>query len=282
MDAMPTPIDTFPTLSAIPPVALVASPSVRAPGLRAALGLVALYFVLQAVGSGLIALVLGVAMGFVRPWQGVAAAGDGIRSMLDQPGMPALLAILTLSLAALLIVLLARQRWPQLWSLAQPPGFGFVRTGRPLFLALAVVIGLAAPLFGGWLTQLLAHGQTVTQNIQQLGADTPPAWRIVLVLVVVGVGPLVEELLFRGVLLSALWQRWRSGWAVALSSLAFALVHLPGLQWQWFALPDLWLLALALAWLRLRSGSIWPGVLAHGANNLLAVAVWFVAVSPPG
>ena len=62
MDAMPTPIDTFPTLSAIPPVALVASPSVRAPGLRAALGLVALYFVLQAVGSGLIALVLGVAM----------------------------------------------------------------------------------------------------------------------------------------------------------------------------------------------------------------------------
>ncbi|OOG50326.1 abortive infection protein [Rhodanobacter sp. C01] len=279
---MPAPIDILPTPSAIPPAPIIASPPARPPGLRAALGLVALYFVLQAVGSGLIALVLGVAMGFVRPWQGMAHADDGIRSMLDQPGMPALLVIATLSLAAALILLLTRRRWPHLWSLAQPPGFGFVRTTRPLFLALAVAIGLTAPLLGGWLTQLLAHGQTVTQNIQQLGADTPPAWRIMLVLVVVSVGPVVEELLFRGVLLSALWQRWRTGWAMTLSSLAFALVHLPGLQWQWFALPDLLLLALALAWLRLRSGSIWPGVLAHGVNNLLAVAAWFVAINLPG
>ncbi|HEY1588358.1 MAG TPA: type II CAAX endopeptidase family protein [Rhodanobacter sp.] len=274
--------DTFLTPPAIPPAQPLATPVTRAPDLWSALGLVALYFVLQAVGSGLIALVLGMAMGFVHPWQRLADVGDGIRSMLDRPGMPALLVILTLSLAAVLILVLARQRWPHLWSLAQPPGFGFVRAGRPLFFALAVVIGLAAPLFGGWLTQLLAHGQTVTQNIQQLGADTPPAWRIVLVLVVVSVGPVVEELLFRGVLLSALWQRWRTGWAVALSSLMFALVHLPGLQWQWFALPDLLLLALALAWLRLRSGSIWPGVLAHGVHNLLTVAAWFVAISLPG
>ena len=280
MDAMPT--DTFLTPPAIPPAQPIATPVARAPDLRAALGLVALYFVLQAVGSSLIALVLGVAMGFVHPWQGVADAGDGIRNMLDQPGMPALLVILTLSLAAVLILLLTRRRWPHLWSLAQPPGFGFVRTTRPRFLALAVVLGLAAPLFGGWLTQLLAHGHAVTQNIQQLGADTPPAWRIVLVVVVVGVGPLVEELLFRGVLLSALWQRWQTGWAVTLSSLTFALVHLPGLPWQWFALPDLLLLALALAWLRLRSSSIWPGVLAHGVNNLLAVAAWFVAINLPG
>ncbi|MGH8158290.1 MAG: lysostaphin resistance A-like protein [Rhodanobacter sp.] len=280
MDAMPT--DTLLTPSAIPPVPLIAPPVVRAPGLWAALGLIALYFVLQAVGSSLITLVLGVAMGFVHPWQGLAHADDGIRSMLDQPRMPALMVILTLSLAAILILLLVRRRWPRLWPQAWPPGFGFTRPARPLFLALAVVIGLAAPLLGGWLTQLLAHGHSVTQNIQQLGANTPLAWRIVLVLVVVSLGPLVEELLFRGVLLSALWQRWQAGWAVALSSLMFALVHLPGLQWQWFALPDLLLLALALAWLRLRSGSIWPGVLAHGVNNLLAVVGWFVAANLAG
>lgn len=276
------PTDTFLTPPAIPPARPIAPPVARAPDLWVALGLVALYFALQAVGSSLIALMLGVAMGFVHPSQGVVDAGDGIRNMLDQPGMPALLVILTLSLAAVLILLLARRRWPHLWSLAQPPGFGFVHTTRPRFLALAVTLGLGAPLFGGWLTQLLAHGHAVTQNIQQLGADTPPAWRIALVVVVVGVGPVVEELLFRGVLLSALWQRWQTGWAVALSSLTFALVHLPGLQWQWFALPDLLLLALALAWLRLRSGSIWPGVLAHGVNNLLAVAAWFVAINLPG
>jgi len=92
----------------------------------------------------------------------------------------------------------------------------------------------------------------------------------------------VEELLFRGVLLSALIKRVHVGWAVTGSSLLFALVHLPGLDYQWYALPNLILLALLLAGLRLRSGSIWPAVLAHGANNLLAVAAWFVAINPPG
>jgi hypothetical protein len=47
-------------------------------------------------------------------------------------------------------------------------------------------------------------------------------------------------------------------------------------------LPDLALLALLLAWLRLRSGSIWPAVLAHGLNNLLGVASWFVVVNLSG
>jgi membrane protease YdiL (CAAX protease family) len=55
----------------------------------------------------------------------------------------------------------------------------------------------------------------------------------------------------------------------------FALAHLPSMQWQWYALPDLALLAAALSWLRLRAGSLWPAVLAHGVNNLLAVVAWF-------
>jgi membrane protease YdiL (CAAX protease family) len=72
-------------------------------------------------------------------------------------------------------------------------------------------------------------------------------------------------------------QRWRVGWSVAISAALFALAHLPSMQWQWYALPDLALLAAALSWLRLRAGSLWPAVLAHGVNNLLAVVVWFVA-----
>jgi membrane protease YdiL (CAAX protease family) len=65
-----------------------------------------------------------------------------------------------------------------------------------------------------------------------------------------------------------------------MTSALFALVHLSGLQFHWYAVPQLFLLALLLAWLRLHSGSIWPAVVAHGSNNLLAVAVWFVAVRP--
>ena len=246
-----------------------------------ALGWIVLYFLLQAVGGGVIGVALAIATGFVNSWQDLAHIRH-VRAALEQPGMQALLVMLTLALAASVMLLMTRRRWPHLWSLARPPGFGFVRPAQLGYLLLAVVIGLAAPLVGAWLTRLLAHGHPVTQNIQQLGENTPLAWRIPLVLLVVSLGPLVEELLFRGVLLSALLQRWGTAAAVLLSSVTFALAHLPGLDWQAFALPDLLLLALALAWLRLRSNSIWPGVIAHGTNNVLAVAAWFVATHPGG
>lgn len=275
-DILPLP----PTMPRLPQMPRAPMP---APGLWAALGWIALYFVAQTIGSGLIALALGVANGVIHSWQDLAHSGHIIQTLMQQPGMQALLVILTLGLAASLILLLVWQRWPALWSLARPPGLGFIRPAHAWFLLLAIAVGLSTPMLGGWLTHLLAHGHAVTQNIQQLGGNTPLAWRIPLALMVVSLGPLVEELLFRGLLLSALMQRWHTGVAVTLTSLIFALVHLPGLDWQWFGLPDLLLLllALALAWLRLRSESIWPGVVAHGTNNLLAMAAWFVAIHPP-
>ena len=259
-----------------PPVPLVHA---RAPGLWAAAGLITTYFVLQVVAGTLFALAVSLTTAFSHAGQDLHHA---IPAILGRPAMQALLAMLSIGTAAPLTLWLARRKWPQLWPLAQPPGFGFTLPRNLRFLALAAVAGLAAPIVGSLLTQWLAHGHTVTQDIQQLGGNTPLGLRIPLMLVVVSVGPLVEELLFRGVLLSALLQRWHVGCAVTLTSLAFALIHLPGLQYQWYALPGLALLALVLAWLRLRSGSIWPAVVAHGVNNLLAVLGWFVALNLPG
>jgi hypothetical protein len=265
----------------VPPAPLPIIPLTggRAPGMWMAVGLIATYFALQAVVVALFMLVAGVTAGVSHGWHDV---GGAIQTSLAQPAAQALLVLFSLGVAAPLTLLLARRQWPQLWSLARPPGFGFAPPCRLYWLALAIVAGLAIPILGGLLTQWLAQGHTVTQDIQQIGSSTPLALRLPLVLMVVTVGPVVEELLFRGVLLSALLQRWRVGWAIATSSLAFALVHLPGLQFQWYALPNLILLAVVLAWLRLRTDSIWPSVLAHGTNNLLAVAAWFMVVNLPG
>ena len=256
-----------------------ASRDYHAPGLWAASGLIATYFLLQAVAATVLALAIDASAGW---GQTGPDADHAAWSVLRQPAMQALLAIFSLAVAAPLTLLMARRKWPELWPLARPPGFGFALPRHCWFFVLAVVAGLAAPLLGGLLIQWLAHGHTVTQDIRQLGGSTPLGWRIPLVLMVVGVGPLVEELLFRGVLLSALLRRWHVGWAVVLSSLVFALIHLPGLQFQWYALPALTLLALTLAWLRLHSASIWPAILAHATNNLLGVIVWFVVPGAGG
>lgn len=254
----------------------------RAPSVWAALGLIAAYFFLQIATGAIAALVVTVNLLLKDAPHSAASTATQVQATLQQPAVSAAVVLLTLIVAAPLTLLYARRSWPALWSHASPPGFGFATLPRWRYFALAVVLGIAAPVLGGWLTELLAGGQTITQDVQQLGIRTPLMLRIPLALIVISLGPLVEELLFRGVLLSALIQRWGIGWAILSSSLIFALVHLQGLGFLWYAVPDLALLAAGLAWLRLRSNSIWPSVLAHAVNNLLAVLAWFIAVKSFG
>jgi membrane protease YdiL (CAAX protease family) len=87
------------------------------------------------------------------------------------------------------------------------------------------------------------------------------------VAVVVIVAPIVEELAFRGLGYSLL--RPLGKWPAILGiGLAFGLWH--GLL---EALPVLFAFGAALAWLRERTGSIYPCILVHGAFNAIAVVV---------
>ena len=84
--------------------------------------------------------------------------------------------------------------------------------------------------------------------------------------------PFAEELFFRGLGVRVLAVLGGGG-AVAGTALVFALAH--GLL---VAVPPLFFFALGLGWVRLRSGSVWPGILAHGAYNGLAIVVAFLSV----
>ncbi|BFI95703.1 MAG: hypothetical protein RSP_12130 [Rhodanobacter sp.] len=239
--------------------------------------MIVLYFALQAAIGLLAGLLLGVAFGMARHDAGMhamlaAITGGDIKSVL----------VVTVLLGDAAITLwLVHRLWPNLWSQAEPPGFGFTLPGAA-WCAVATVAGLAMPWIGGQLTELIARGHAVPQDVKQIGGDAGLGFRIALTLVVVSIGPVVEELLFRGVLLSALLRRLRSPGAMLASAALFALVHLPDLHWLWYALPNLALLGVVLAWLRLRSGSLWPSVIAHGCNNLLAMLAMFVSLHHPG
>lgn len=261
-----------------PSIALPPPRHARVPGIGGAVGLIVLYFLLQLSVGAVLGLVFGFVVGISRGRASPAEVLAQLQAELARPDNSVLLVILTLLITAALTLWLARRCWPGPWSQATPPGFGLSRGAAPVYYALAAVAGLAMPVLGGWLTQWLAHGHEVTQDIRQLGGASSLALRIPLALLVVSIGPLVEELLFRGVLLSALLRRMPTGGAVAVTALLFAAVHLPDLNYLWYAVPNLALLAVVLAWLRLSSGSLWPSVLAHGVNNLLAVLAWFVTL----
>lgn len=244
-----------------------------------ALGLVACYLALQIVGSAAVVGVLALLQHHHSPGAAVTSA---LASLATHPGTAVAQAILTVCIAAGGVVWLVHGHWPTLWSQAMPPGFGLASPHRRTWPVVALAVGLLAPFVGGLVTRLLAGDHDITQNVQQLAQHAPLGWRLGLTLMAITLAPLVEELLFRGVLLSSLIPRCGVALAALLSATAFAAIHLPGLAWQWYALPELLLLGVALAWLRLRYRSLWPSVLAHGANNALALAVLFNTLKPPG
>ncbi len=80
------------------------------------------------------------------------------------------------------------------------------------------------------------------------------------------VAPIVEELIFRGLILHGFRRNYNGFVAVIMSALLFALFHLN--PWQF---PATFLLGLLLGWIVLRTNSILLAILGHSINNLLVL-----------
>jgi membrane protease YdiL (CAAX protease family) len=94
------------------------------------------------------------------------------------------------------------------------------------------------------------------------------------ILMVVVAAPIVEEMVFRGIMMHALGRRWGMWPAVVGSSLVFALSHATA----WALAPTL-VLGVALGWLAWTRESLWPSIALHAMYNSVVVAAAFWLVS---
>ncbi|MER5674749.1 CPBP family intramembrane glutamic endopeptidase [Pseudonocardia alni] len=144
-----------------------------------------------------------------------------------------------------------------------------------------LLLGVAGALLAFVVSRLLAVGMVLVglepENIQgsYTDAGSGGAWSVALSLLFLAVlTPLGEELLFRGVVTSALL-RYGAVVGVVGSALVFALAH--GLN---AVFVTALVVGLVAGELRRRSGSVWPGVVTHLAHNAMAqvVALAFAGV----
>lgn len=202
---------------------------------------------------------------------------------------------------AVLVVTLAlrtprteRLRFLGMWPLRPAKRVVWGIVGALVGVPLLVVLALAVAALFGWLTLDLAHfsgfAETLHAQLPQgtSGAALPPTGLLVaLQFVAIPLGALFncifafgEEVGWRGWLLPAL--RPLGVWpALILSGAVWGLWHSPvillghnfGLtDWRGVALMTVGCIALGmvLGWLRLRTASVWPAVMAHGAFNAAA------------
>ncbi len=91
--------------------------------------------------------------------------------------------------------------------------------------------------------------------------------------------PIAEEIVFRGFLFTGLRNKLRPLWAVVVTSLIFASLHLQfgnGKPLLWVAALDTFTLSLVLCFLRYKTDSLWPGILLHGFKNGIAFVGLFL------
>ena len=94
---------------------------------------------------------------------------------------------------------------------------------------------------------------------------------------IVGVlAPFAEEVFFRGFLLAALVPKIGGLRGAVVSSSVFSAAHL-----NVGTLFPIFVMGMLLAWLYLRTGSIWPPVAAHAAQNLLALIFLEIPIDAP-
>lgn len=167
---------------------------------------------------------------------------------------------------------------------------GLIATGLLALISLAILgrtngwrqIGLTAPMpAGGWVHYALPAAW-MAANLWINGVEWADLATGLSLLALAALSGYVEEVYYRGIMLRTLLPKGR-GWAIGLTVALFSLTHilhaLNGrdpmaslLQVGYAAAIGLLFTAI---WLRTRA--LWPLVLAHGINNLIA----FLASSGP-
>ena len=139
------------------------------------------------------------------------------------------------------------------------PALGFRRVGwRPIVFGMIGTLVVSVVM-----SQIGPEAQGMKEALK---VSRETALLLASLAVMAGLAPLVEELMFRGLVYGWLESRWNSGVAWIVSSLVFAAAH-----WEPAHIVLVLPLGLLFGWLRWRTDSLVPSLVAHVVNNAFAV-----------
>lgn len=231
------------------------------PGIMPSVGWVALYFALQFVVTGMIIAGVVAAQKIADPTLKIDAA-----VVTDNPVLIiwGLVASATVQLGLMWLYLRKADR-AQIIGLTH---FGRLSIGRALAVAIGALV--LATVFNALYANYVIAGQPMQDAMAKLLASIPrtPVNIALGIVAIAVVAPLIEELLFRGLLQNALMHHVPAWAAIVLSAFAFSVVHM-----QLLAMPALMALGAAFGYIYYKTGSLRMTIILHMVNNMLALAL---------
>ena len=118
-----------------------------------------------------------------------------------------------------------------------------------------------------WMKSSEAAATEMTEKLLNTHSISGLIFNIVLISMIPALG---EELFFRGAM-QGLFTEWKNArWAIWVGAIVFSAIHL-----QFYGFVPRMLLGAFFGYLVLWSGSIWPAILAHFVNNVMAVIFYY-------
>lgn len=161
------------------------------------------------------------------------------------------------------------------WSLvANALGFRRFAVGKTIswLVLFFLLILVANSVYQSLISALHLPLQTNDQLILQQAKNAPFTTYATLIVSVL-VAPICEEVFFRGFVLPGFLRGMPVAMAIILSSLIFAVAHA-----DIGSFVVLFVIGIALGFLRWRTGSIWPGIILHTINNGLGALLIFLTI----
>ena len=141
------------------------------------------------------------------------------------------------------------------------------RSVKPAIFPLALVITFALSIISESLCSLIPMPDFVARIFSEAISLDFAGY------LTVGIAaPVLEELVFRGIILAALLRRYEPRKAIIWSAVIFGIAHLN--PWQFIAA---FIIGCAIGWLFWRTRSIWIGIFMHWANNTVGFLLGYYA-----
>lgn len=186
----------------------------------------------------------------------VSGGTEGLAERMSSGPMSAISYALSmgLTIVGVLIYRTLRRGKGKLFSLSLK-GFNpmLILWGFVLVLITGIVIEPVLNLFPESFLELL----------NQMGAKG--GWSVLMLVVL---APIMEEVLFRGILLESVRSKYSSGRAIVVSALMFGVIHIIPQQ-----VVNAFVIGLILGYIYVRTDSLWPVIIIHALNNAMAYVI---------
>ena len=139
------------------------------------------------------------------------------------------------------------------------------------WVGISILIGVSSLVISGLLLEFFESlgGEVQQQGLVNLMTDGTPLEKMFTMVLVVGLAPISEELVFRGTLLPWMIDKIGEWKGIVITGVLFGLMHFE----TWSAVPPLILFGIVLGWWARHTGWIVFPILAHFCNNAFVTLV---------